>query len=253
MENGNKINVWWLFISGSVLISAGWFMKPFPIFIFVGLAPFFAILDHTIESDNFWENAELTLLGMFVYFFSAYNLESANLIKVILLAILFTLPFLGFAFVYESLGPRTGKFIIIFFWLAIEYTILSLAWPKQPVYLADAFLNTTTWYKWNTESGYLGVSAWVLFTNWILYSGTLRGNLNWYLITLGLALIIGPIVFSEFQGGKPILRSEMIELYRHHDVSNSVYKTKGELVARTCAWLSPLILLFAIVKSRISK
>jgi cytochrome c-type biogenesis protein CcmF len=43
----------------------------------------------------------------------------------------------------------------------------------------------------------------------------------------------------------------MIELYRHHDVSNSVYKTKGELVARTCTWLSPLILLFAIVKSRI--
>ena len=253
MESGNKINVWWLFISGSVLISAGWFMKPFPVFIFIGLAPFFAILDHTIESENFWENAELVLLGMFVYFFSAFNLETPNLIKVIFLAILFTLPFLGFAFVHASLGPRTGKFIIIIFWLAIEYVILSVGWPKQSIYLADVFQSVSAWYRWDTETGYMGVSAWILLVNWILYAGTLKGSFSWLLIILGLILIVGPTVYSILQDQKPVLREEMVELYRNHAVSNNAYTNSGELVARTCAWLSPLILLFAFVKSRISK
>ena len=253
MENRNKINVWWLFISGSILLSAGWFMKPFPVFIFIGLAPFFAILDHTIESENFWENAELVLLGMFVYFFSAFNLETSSFIKVILLAILFTLPFLGFAFVHDNLGPRTAKFIIIIFWLAIEYIVLSTGWLKQPIYLADSLQATTAWYRWNIETGYLGVSAWILLVNWIIYAGTLKGPFSWFLITLGLTLIVGPIVYSILQGQKPLLRQDMVELYSNHNVSNIVYKNSGELVARTCAWLSPLVLLFALVKSRIRK
>lgn len=253
MESENKINLWWLFISGTVLISASWFMKPFPILIFIGLAPFFAILDHTIDSKNFWENSELTLLGMFVYFFSAFNFETANLVKVVFLSIVFTLPFLAFAFVHENIGPRTGKFTIIIFWLAIEFIILLIGWPKQSIYLADVLQNMSNWYRWNTDTGYLGVSAWILFVNWILYAGTLRGTFNWSLIALGLFLIIAPIIFSSLQQDKPLLRGDMIELYRHNNVSIVNYKTRGELVARTCVWLSPLILLFAFVKSRINK
>lgn len=251
MESGNKINVWWLFTSGTVLISASWFMKPFPILIFFGLAPFFAILDHTVNSENFWENSELILLGMFASFLSAYNLESANLIKVIFLAIIFTLPFLGFAFVHENIGPQTGKFTIIIFWLAIEFLVLSIGWPKQSVFLADVFQNVSSWYRWNTTTGYLGISAWILFVNWVLYAGVLRGSFHWHLIAFGLILIIAPITYSLLLQDKPVVRNDMIELYRRNNVSIMEYGAKGEWVARTCVWLSPLILLFAFVKSRI--
>lgn len=253
MGNGNKINIWVLFIAGSVLSAAGWFMKPFPIFIFVSLAPFFAILDYTLESENFWEHLELILIGLFVFFFSALGLETSSLIKAIFLAILFSLPFAGFAFVYEQLGPRTGKFIIVIFWLALEYVMLSLKWPNQPIYTADALLGVPYWYRWNIETGYLGITAWILLVNWIVYSSALRGRLNWSLISIGVVFIIIPIVFSMYQEGKPVLRNSMIELYKGQTVSTSAYPEKGELVARTCAWLSILILLFAFVKSGIKK
>ena len=179
MESGNKVNIWVLFIAGSVLSAAGWFMKPFPVFIFFSLTPFFAILDYTLESENFWEHLELILIGLFIFFFSALGFETSNLIKGIFLAIVFTLPFVAFAFTYENLGPRTGKFVIIIFWLALEYAILSMKWPKQSVYAADALRSVSNWYKWNSETGYLGVTAWILLVNWIIYVGILRRQLNW--------------------------------------------------------------------------
>jgi hypothetical protein len=253
MEDGAKISVWWLFLGGSVLISAAWFMKPFPVFMFIGLAPFFAILDHTIESENFWENTELILLGMALYFFAAFQFDTSLIIKIVFLAILFTLPFLGFAFAHEYLGPRTGKFIIIIFWLALEYGLLALGWPKQTIYLADALEFSNQWSRWNIHTGYLGVSAWILITNWILYAGLLRGSINWYLVILGLGIFLGPLAYSLMQEGEPLIRKNMIELYTTDTVSNVAYRTKGELVARTCGWLSLLILLFTLVKSRISK
>jgi len=254
MENENRINIWWLFLGGSALTTAAWFMKPFPIFMFIGLAPFFAILDYTIESENFWENIELILLGMALYFFAAFQFDTSQIIKIIFLAILFTLPFLGFSFVHEHLGPRTGKFIVIIFWLALEYGLLKLGWPKQTIYLADALEFTSQWFRWDNTTGYLGVSAWILLTNWIFYAGLLRGGINWYLIIFGLGILAGPLVYSLMQESvTTIARKEMIELYRTDTVSNKVYQAKGELVARTCGWLSLLILLFTLVKSRTNK
>jgi hypothetical protein len=253
MGEGNKINVWWLLLGGSVLLLAGWFMKPFPIFMFIGLAPFFAILDHTIESENFWENGEMILIGLAIFFFAAFQFDTSVFVKILGLAIVFTLPFLGFAYVHENLGSRTGKFIVIIFWLGFEYLLLKIQWPRQTIFLADAFQATSNWFRWNNGTGYLGVSTWVLFANWIFYAGLLRGGVNWFLVILGLVVVAGPIGYSLSLNATPILRSDMIELYKGNSVSVSGYNTKGELVARTCAWLSVLILLFAIVKSSITK
>jgi len=255
MENGDKINVWWLFLAGSILLSAGWFMKPFPVFMFVGLAPFFAIVDHTIESENFWENCEMILLGLAVFFFATFLFDTSSIIKVLVLSIIFTLPFLGFAYVHESFGSHTGKFIIIIFWLGIEYVLLKIQWPSKTIFLADSLQITSNWQHWNHETGYLGASAWILFANWIFYTGTLRNGINWYLIILGLAIVISPLIYSLILETKPILRGTMVELYRDNDnsISDKIYSGKGELVARTCAWLSILIILFAVVKSRVTK
>lgn len=248
-----SVGIWWLFLAGTLLLSAGWFMKPFPVLMFVGLAPFFAILDHTLESENFWENTELILLGLAIFLFSAFSLEVASLVKIILLAIVFTLPFLGFAFIHESFGSRTGKFIAIILWLASEYAMLKLQWPKQTIFLADAFQIPSNWTRWNHETGYLGASAWILFANWIFYVGVLRKEINWFFIVIGLLIVVIPIGYSFSLNVKPIFRRDMIELYRDNAIPDGAYLAKGELVARTCAWLSVLIVLFAVVKSRVTK
>lgn len=245
-----RINIWWLFLGGTLLLSAGWLMRSFPIFVFIGLAPFFAILDHTIESENFWENAELILIGLAISFFAAFAFNTNSIVAALILAIVFTLPFIGFAFVHEHLGERTGKFIVIFIWLGLEYILVKLQWPAKTFFLADSLASWPTGFKWNTETGYLGASAWILTANWIIYAGTIRNGLNWPLIILGLAIIGGPIVYSLTLETKPILRETMMELYRKDSVAQSGYAAQGELVARTCAWISALVLVFAGVKSR---
>ncbi len=250
---GGRGAVWWLFISSSALLSAGWFMKPFPVFMFIGLAPLFAIVDRTIDSQHFWEKSEMILLSLVVFFFSAFLFDSSSIVNVLVLAIIFTLPFLGFAYIYKNLGPRTGKFIIIILWLGIEYALVKIQWTDQIIFLADALQIKNNWLRWNNETGYLGASAWILLANWIFYAGTLRNGLNWFLIFLALAVVTGPIVYSLMLDAKPILRTEMIELYRDNSVADVGYSAKGELVTRTCAWLSLLIVLFAVVKSRVTK
>lgn len=251
MEN-ERINIWWLLLGGAVLLSAGWLMRAFPVFIFIGLAPFFAILDHTLESENFWEHAEMILIGLAVAFFAAFLFDASSFITVLIHAILFTLPFIGFAFVHESLGQRTGKFIVILIWLGLEYLLVKLQWPTNTVFLADSMSAWPNWYRWNQETGYLGASAWILTSNWLVYTGTLRNGLNWPLVILALAVITGPIIYSFMIEVKPILRKDMVELYTTDSVLKSSYAAKGELVARTCAWISILILIFAGVKSRTS-
>jgi hypothetical protein len=248
-----SIGVWWLFLAGTLLLSAGWFMKPFPVLMFIGLAPFFAILDHTLKTENFWENTELILLGLAIFLFTAFSLELTSLVKVIFLAIVFTLPFLGFAFIHESFGTRTGKFIVIILWLACEYVMLKVQWPKQTIFLADAFQIPSNWTRWNHETGYLGASAWIILANWIFYVGVLRKEVNWFFIVMGVLIVTVPIGYSFSLDAKPILRKDMLELYRNNTIQDAVYMAKGELVARTCAWLSVLIVLFAIVKSRVTK
>jgi hypothetical protein len=259
MEDGNKISplsglsVWWLFLAGTVLLSLGWFMKPFPVFVFIGLAPFFAILDHTIESENFWEHSELILIGLAIFFFSTFLFDPSSLVKAIILAIVFTLPFLGFAYIHESFGARTIKLTVIFLWLGMEYAMVKIQWPGQAIYLADAFQFVPTWLRWNHETGYLGASAWILLANWVFYGGLLRPSVNWFLIFLGLAIVISPIAYSLSLNISPIVRSEMITLYKDNSILDNAYSANGELVARTCTWLSVLIVLFAVVKSRVTK
>ncbi len=104
--------------------------------MFVGLAPFFAIMDRTVVSENFWEHCEIILLGLAVLFFTAFlfDISSMVMVLVLVLAITYTLPFLGFTYVYKNLGPRSGKSIIIILWLGIEYTLIKIQWPSQTIF-----------------------------------------------------------------------------------------------------------------------
>jgi hypothetical protein len=249
---GEKLNIWWLFLGGTILLTAGVMMPSFPIFMFVGLAPFFAILDHTIEGENFWEHAEMILIGLAIAFFAAFQFDVSEIVAVLIHAILFTLPFIGFAFVHESLGPRTGKFVVILIWLGLEYGIVKLQWPNNVFFLADSLTSWPNWTRWNLETGYLGATIWILTSNWLVYTAVLRSGINWPLIIMAVLVIGGPLVYSLMLDIEPTARENMMSLYKNSDASGA-YVNKGELVARTCAWISVLILVFAGVKSKTAK
>jgi hypothetical protein len=251
---GERINIWWLLLSGTAMLTAGWLIPSFPVFMFLGLAPFFAIVDHTTDAENFWVNAEVILIGFGATFFAGFHADTSSIVNVIIHAILFTLPFIAFSFIHESLGPRTGKFIIILLWLGLEYVLLKVQWPTNTLFLADSLrMLPRSFDRWTEATGYLGLSAWVLLANWIFYAATLRGSVNWLLFFLGLGVVIGPLVYSYMGEMRGVTRANMIELYSTDSVLKESYAAKGELVARTCAWVSILILIFAGVKSRTAK
>lgn len=252
-KNNASLPPWLLFAISALLLSAGWLMKPFPIFIFFGFAPLFAIADHVKEGDDFWVNIEFILLALVVSFFAAHSFNVSFLVSAIVQAIVFALAFLGYSFSYQSLGSRLGKFTIIFFWLGLEYILLKLSWREQTVFLADVIQLRPEWLKWNVYTGYLGSSLWILCSNLLLYTAVFKGKLNWYLLALTLICLTGPVIYSLILKMDGITRLQMISLYSDVKVESVNYAKRGELVTRTAAWISIAILLLALVKSQTKK
>ncbi len=252
-KNSGSLQPWMLFLISAILLTAGWLMKPFPILIFFGFAPLFAIADQAKENDDFWIHTEFILLTLFTAFFAAYAFDSHHLISAIVHSIIFALAFLAYSFSYQSLGSRLGKFTIIFFWLGIEYVLLKLPSRAETIFLADAVALKTDWLHWTNQTGYLGSSLWILTTSLLLYLAILKGPLNWVYLSLTVVALAVPVITSYFISAPPINRDQMITLYTQGSSTLNSYLKQGELVTRTSAWISVLILLLAFVKNKTKK
>ncbi|MGE0588049.1 MAG: hypothetical protein AB7O48_05710 [Cyclobacteriaceae bacterium] len=248
MAKKNRIPTIYLFAGGTVLFSLAWLMPSFPLLAFIGLAPFFAIAVNNRAEKSLWTSMELILLGLSISFWAVTQFSLANLTISIVYGILFTLPFLGYAFARENLGAKASLIVILFFWLAIEYASLKV----YPTYfLADLFILKPEWSKWTANTGYLGISLWILSTNALLFKALLtEEKINWLLFTLFLAVVIGPFVLSQGAETSPITRLDMLALYSNSVAGDAGYKSYAEWIARTSAWISVLIVLFTLVKQK---
>lgn len=252
-KNSESTQPWLLFLLSAILLAAGWLMKSFPVFIFFGFAPLFALADQAKVNDDFWINTEFILLTLFTAFFAAYIFNSSHLIGAIIHAIVFTLAFLAYSFAYQNLGNNLGKFILIFFWLGLEYALLKLPWRNEVIFLADAVILKKDWLNWTTYTGYLGSTLWILCTNLLLYMTIFKGKWSILCLVLTLLALLGPVVISYFISVHAVNRGEMITLYTHGNSMTTSYSKQGELIPRTAAWISVLILLIAFVKTQTKK
>ncbi len=249
-------NVWFLFATATLLLSAGWLMMSFPILIFIGMAPLFAISDLAKDKTSPWNHLEVILLSFAVSRFCAHLFNTSQLIFIMAQAILLTLTFAGYSFAYHSLGNRLGKFTIIFLWLGLEYLMLKLPWKNDFLFLADALKLKSDWWKWNNEIGYLSISLWILVVNLFFYMALFRSaSINWFLVALAILLVVVPIIYSIYYLDTPgINREQMIALYNGNEGTFSKnYKDRGELITRSSAWVSVLIVLLAVVKNKVKK
>ncbi|HWA35533.1 MAG TPA: hypothetical protein VG737_15435 [Cyclobacteriaceae bacterium] len=242
-----------LCLASALLLSAGWLMTSFPIFIFLGLAPLFALTDRADNTAGIWEKMEWVLIALTVHFLAARAFDFSFTASSILYAILFTLPFIGQIWMKQVLGSKAGKITIILFWLAIEYTILKID-PGHGVYLADAVQQKAAWTHWNMNTGYLGASLWILVVNLLVYQTLFsKTSLKWHWIILTVIALAGPIVYSYSQSSY-LSRETMLNLYDLGDnTGNVTYLARGEFVVRTAAWISTLIILFTFVKAQTTK
>jgi len=246
--NREKINPYALCLAAALVMSAGFLMGPFPVLIFAGAAPLFALADHA-DGDHFWNRLELVGVALVIALFSAQSFHFDRLVAVMLEAIALTIAFAAFTFSRENLGARLGKLPLVFFILTIEYLALKAGWGSSFVFLADAFRFKASWIRWTAETGYLGVTLWILVANMLLYVAVLRGQISKPYLILFLIVVTAPILYSYTLDVVVVDKQHMLEVYRDTSTKAGDYPVRGEWIPRTAAWVSALILLFAFVKS----
>lgn len=254
MAKRNEIPAMYLFLGGSIVFGLAWMMPSFPLLGFLGFAPFVAIVANDKKENSLWNHLELVLLGLAISFLAATFFNFQRLVDVALWSIAYTLPFLGLAFVRKTLGEGVSLLTLILFWLSVEYLLLK--WnPTHIYYLADLVSLKSDWVRWNTSTGYLGASLWILSANYLFYRGLLStGKVNFAFLALFIVTVAGPIIYSYSLDNDPISREQMIGLYAlGAEDSHGAYNLRGEFIPRTSLWVSVLIVLFTFVKKKINR
>jgi hypothetical protein len=251
-KKSNKVNPYLLCVMGGALLAAAFLMGPFPVLIFAGMAPLFAIADHA-EGEFFWNKLELIAAALFIGFFAAHATDSVRVVPALLQAIAFTLGFACFNFTRQSLGTTLGRLPLIAFLLALEYVGLKTGAGPSMIFLADALRFKAEWVRWTSETGYLGISLWILAANHLLYLGLFRNGWSPLWLMAFLVVVIGPVIYSYTLDTSGIDKATMLELYSGNAPDIGPYSLSAEWILRTAAWISVLVLVFAFVKGYIQK
>lgn len=254
MAKKNRIPTATLFLAGTILFSLAWLMPSFPLLSFFTLAPFMAIAANNRKEKSIWTSLELILVGITVALIIASLFNETGIAYTITQAILFTMAFLGYTFVRKSLGPGVSIITITLFWLTLEYIFIKWI-PIPSIYLADLLLLKKEWWRWNSQMGYLSASLWILISNTLLYLAVLtEKKINWLFVMFFIISVSGPILYSYTLQTDPISKDQMIQLYAG-STSNlpEHYTITGELIPRTSAWISLLILLSTMVKRKTTR
>ncbi len=253
MAKNHKLPLALLFATGTFLLGMAWLMQSFPVFAFFGIAPFMAIVYGHKKETSVWNSLELILLGLSVSFFCATFFALDRLVEVIFLSMVFSLPFLGVSF-RRTLGQGAGLLAMILFWLALEYIGLKIA-SGHTIFLADLMRLKPEWVRWNTTTGYLGSSLWILLCNALLFKAWLaQGKFNALFFFLFMTAVISPIAYSYTLSASAVDKAQMIRFYLNDAQGLSgAYVRNGEWIPRTAAWVSVLMLLYSFVRNRTTR
>jgi apolipoprotein N-acyltransferase len=244
-----------LFILGQTLLLFAFAFRDFPIFIFFAFAPLFALVDNpTGLKDSYLPFIVATVTAFTFYFTMRESMQQSSVLSWIvyfaMLAGVFTVYFL----VQKWVPGVLNKFALIIFIVGIEYVFLKLAKDFNPVFLADLLQNKTNWTRWNVVTGYAGSTVWILVVNLVIYYAVfVPGKINWFLAVVAALLILLPIVYSFNISGIALTKLDVIAFYYHNVTNNSLYSERGELISRTGAWVSVLIVIFTLVKGLTKK
>lgn len=251
-------NRWILTIAAGLLLSGAYWFEQWPLLAFIALIPCFALADHPKAAENIIDHTELLLLIFGLAVFVGFEFDLSAIFSVVGLTFLYTLPFILFVLSRIGGGSLTINFLIVIYWLAIEYLLLkglagfAIDPASRPVFIGDLMLNRPEWFRWNLQSGYLSVSSWILISNWIGYKLISR-PFRWGVLIILILIIFSPIAYSLFISDSGITRTDMLTMYSSGSMGESAYSQYGEWIGRTSAWVSVLVLLFSMVRYKTKK
>lgn len=240
-----------LFIAGSTLIISAILWENFPVFIFIAFAPFFALLDFSWSPRKVNLIALACLLGVLSELVLYYvGVNTPILLYIFLAAGLFA----AFRSVQHLTHNRLNKFTLVIVFTAVEYVLVKLMIHANPVFLADILSHKPEWTRWNISTGYLGTSLWIMAINLLFYQAIFQSKqINILLSLLGLLCIVLPILYSLNLENNAVTKEEVLQLYSGTPGADNTYALHGELISRTGAWVSILIIIFTLVRIKTKK
>jgi hypothetical protein len=138
--------------------------------------------------------------------------------------------------------------------MGTEYLLLKLMIEKNPVFLADILASKPMWTRWNIYTGYTGTSLWILLTNLLFYQVFFKEQkINWLFLIFGVTMVLAPIIYSLNISSQALTRDDVVSLYAMPEANRSNYSQHGELISRTGAWVSVLIIIFTLLKGQLKK
>jgi hypothetical protein len=241
-----------LFLSGIFLVLVSIFWQDFPLSIFIGFAPLFALLDFTWSPTRLYFIATLSLIGsLSELILNKFELNTPFLLYIFLVSGLFSF----YAIAQVLTRNKLNKFTLVILFMAMEYLLLTLMIQTDPVFLADILNNKADWTRWNNVTGYLGATLWIMSTNLIFYQALFKSKeANMFLIFLGVLCIVLPILYSLNLDYNAVTKEEVINFYTGNPAkADNAYILQGELISRTGAWVSLLIIIFTLVRIKTKK
>lgn len=236
-----------LFVTSTILFVSAMLTRNFPILAFIAFAPLFVLLDLL---KGFNKSYPLVIVSV-ITGFSLYAITHENsILNITIYALWVFLLFWSFAETQSHNQNVLNKFTLVIFMLGAEYIMIKYVPTKHIIFLADLLSQKPEWTRWNMFTGYLGGSLWVLLANLLFYQAIFKTeNVKKWVLLMGILLIVLPIIYSLNLSNLAITRMDMIILYAGEGSENT-YSKNGELISRTGAWVTVLIVIFTFVKNK---
>ena len=221
-------------------------------FIFIAIVPLFVLLDIKIDIKNIYGIIS-GLFALAAITFIMHEISPAT--GTVFYAIIVMGVFVCFLLMQHATQNRLNKLSLAILLIGVEYFLLKLSLGNWITFLADAVQDQPDWIRWNVYTGYLGSSAWILLVNLLFYQALFKKDrINWFLVGLGVIAVILPVLYSIDLTNNAVTKEQVMRFYRGDESGlTNPYLLYGELISRTGAWLSILIIIFTFVRAKTKK
>lgn len=244
-----------LFILSQMLLLIAFVWRDFPVSIFFAIAPLFTLVDHPSSlKDSTLPFIVAIVTALIFSLIMRQSMQYSSILSWIIYFTLLAAIFTAYILAQRWTNNRLNKFALIIFILGAEYFFLKLMAGFNPVFLADLLRHKMTWTRWNIYTGYSGTTLWILLVNLLFYQGIFKQEtIHWLVCIIAALLVVAPVVYSLNMSNDALTKVDAISLYLDNNTYNALYSERGELISRTGAWVSALIIIFTLIKGMTKK
>lgn len=254
-----------------ILMVLGYVLPSFPFLIMLAVAPLFKLYEEiNLQNDAFNKTGLHPLILILILILLSHTLiylitsSGPGILFSMVYGIMMSLAFFLYLLTDTYSKNRLGFFTIILYWLSLEYLAIKLVPEMAHLLLGTTLLSYPEWIAWNTQTGLMGITAWILTGNILLYyalfkgKGVMEGRLRPLSLVYALLALSIPVFISLqfFSPSHIITVHEVILAYTQPSempFEFKEYAITGEVFGRTAAWISVLIFLYSLVKLKIKK